>query len=61
MYWEELHADGQPAPFHVRGPSYLTDKKKMLAGAPEFQLMAVDLVTTPTALTHVARYLKSVR
>ena len=44
-YWEELHREPwQGAPFRVRGPGYLADRKKVPAGCPMFQLTAVDLV-----------------
>jgi hypothetical protein len=45
----------------VRGPHYLADKGKVAAGHRAYCLLAVDLVTTPTAVQHVARFLPSVR
>ncbi len=37
------------------------DRVKVSAGPPEFELRAVDLVTTPTAVHHIARFLPCVR
>jgi hypothetical protein len=31
-FWSELHTPGADAPFVVRGPTYLKDKKKVPAG-----------------------------
>jgi hypothetical protein len=45
----------------VRGPQYLADRGKVAAGHRAYCLLAVDLVTTPTAVQHVARFLPSVR
>lgn len=33
--------------WNVRGPNYLKDKKKVTAGQPAYQLVAVDLIRTP--------------
>lgn len=49
------------AEFKVRGKHYLTDRKKIIAGVPEFELRSVDLVKVDKATPHIARYLKSVR
>lgn len=51
----------QAAPFKVRGPTYLKDKKKIAAGDSVFTLAAVDLVALPHAVDHIARYLPSIR
>ncbi|KAF6261931.1 hypothetical protein COO60DRAFT_1699518 [Scenedesmus sp. NREL 46B-D3] len=59
--WSELHAPGKPSLFQVRGPHYLTDRGKVPAGERAYCLLAVDLVTTPAAVLHVARFLPSVR
>ncbi|WIA14448.1 hypothetical protein OEZ85_002973 [Tetradesmus obliquus] len=59
--WSELHAPGTPSLFKVRGPNYLADRGKVPAGQRAYCLLAVDLVTTPTAVQHVARFLPSVR
>ena len=58
--WCGLHragaAAGSPdAPFRVRGARYLDDRRKVAAGAAEFPLRAVELVTTPAPLQHVSR------
>jgi hypothetical protein len=45
----------------VRGPKYLSDHVKVKAGFSAYTLLAVDLVSTPTAVHHLARYLPSVR
>lgn len=45
----------------MRGKNYLTDRKKIEAGPPEFELRSVDLVRMDEPTPHVARYLKSVR
>lgn len=49
------------AEFRVRGKNYLTDRKKIVAGDPEFELRSVDLVKVDKATPHISRYLKSVR
>ncbi|GBF87676.1 hypothetical protein Rsub_00387 [Raphidocelis subcapitata] len=59
--WRELHRNGAAAPFRVRGPRYLQDRAKVAAGPPEFQLAAVEIATTPTAVHHLSRFLPSVR
>jgi len=45
----------------VRGPRYLSDHVKAAAGDCAYSLLAVDLVSTPTAVHHLARFLPSVR
>lgn len=45
----------------VRGPTYLCDHVKVAAGDAAYTLLAVDLVSTPTAVHHLARFLPSVR
>lgn len=45
----------------VRGPHYLADRAKVSAGDSAYALLAVDLVSTPTAVHHLARFLPSVR
>jgi hypothetical protein len=50
-----------PITVQVRGPHYLSDRGKVPAGQRAYCLLAVDLVTTPTAVQHVARFLPSVR
>ncbi|KFM23600.1 hypothetical protein F751_2859 [Auxenochlorella protothecoides] len=49
------------AGFKVRGPSYLADKRKVPAGPPVFELVAVDLLELEEPMLHVARHLPSVR
>ncbi|KAG1680323.1 hypothetical protein FOA52_015413 [Chlamydomonas sp. UWO 241] len=60
-YWDEIHAPGTDAPFRVRGPTYLKDRKKVPAGLTAFTFGAMDVVTMPHAVTHIARYLPSIR
>jgi hypothetical protein len=45
----------------VRGPTYLADRIKAPAGSSAYTLLAVDLVSTPTAVQHLARFLPSIR
>ena len=45
----------------VRGPSYLADKKKVLADEPLFALAAVDLLELDAPTHHIARYLPSLK
>lgn len=47
--------------FKIRGPNYLTDRAKIPAGEPVFELVAVDLLKLDDPVRHVARYLPSVR
>ncbi|GLI71569.1 hypothetical protein VaNZ11_016833 [Volvox africanus] len=73
-YWCEVQVPGTDAPFHVRGPTYLKDKKKILAGAPAFNLGGVELIELPPpgtlvagepsptgVVSHICRFLPSVR
>lgn len=60
-FWSPLHEPGWPQPFHVRGPTYLSDRAKVPAGSCAFTLLAVDLVSTSDAAHHIARFLPSVR
>jgi len=55
------HYMQQPAPFVVRGPTYLKDRKKIPAGFTAFTFGAMDVVTMPHPVEHVARYLRSIR
>ncbi|KAG2483121.1 hypothetical protein HYH03_018011 [Edaphochlamys debaryana] len=63
--WENLHQPGKDAPFKIRGPTYLKDRKKIPAGFSRFVLASMDVVKSPMGQTqpteHVARYLPSVR
>ena len=45
----------------VRGPSYLSDKKKVQADDPLFALAAVDLIELDAPTHHIARYLPSLK
>ena len=45
----------------LRGPSYLSDKKKIPADDPLFALAAVDLIELDAPTFHIARYLPSLR
>jgi len=60
-FWESIHAPGKAAPFRVRGPTYLKDRKKIPAGLAAFTFGAMDVVTMPRPVQHVARYLPSIR
>ena len=51
----------QDCPFVVRGPTYLKDKKKVPAGMAAFTFGAMDMVSVPGAVEHVARFLPSIR
>ncbi|EFJ41032.1 hypothetical protein VOLCADRAFT_99063 [Volvox carteri f. nagariensis] len=72
-FWAEVQVPGTDAPFQVRGPTYLKDKKKVMAGAPAFNLGGVELIELPKAgsmvagepsssglVEHVCRFLPSV-
>ncbi|KAG2452092.1 hypothetical protein HYH02_003127 [Chlamydomonas schloesseri] len=62
--WDQLHQPGKDAPFKVRGPTYLKDRKKIPAGNSRFVLGAMDVIAQPPGPTpheHVARFLPSVR
>lgn len=45
----------------VRGPTYLRDKKKVLADDPLFALAAVDLLEMEAPTFHIARFLPSLK
>eukprot|EP00878_Enallax_costatus_P035281 GHUV01039297.1.p1 GENE.GHUV01039297.1~~GHUV01039297.1.p1 ORF type:complete len:470 (+),score=179.62 GHUV01039297.1:235-1644(+) len=60
-YWSELHTPGTPAPFKVRGATYLEDRNKVDGGTPQFVLGSVDLVETPGPTQHISRFLPAVR
>lgn len=60
-FWSPLHQPGWPSLFQVRGPTYLADHVKVRAGPSAYTLLAVDLVSTPSAVHHLARFLPSVR
>ncbi|PNW71078.1 hypothetical protein CHLRE_17g745697v5 [Chlamydomonas reinhardtii] len=74
-HWSEIHIRGTDAPFVVRGPTYLKDRKKVPAGPPAFRLGAMEMVKlpapgtavggakegTPGVVQHVARFIKSIR
>jgi hypothetical protein len=50
-----------PSLFKVRGTTYLTDKKKVDAAPPMFELVAVDLVELEEPVFHIAKFLPSVK
>ena len=60
-FYEEIHIPGRDAPFHVRGPTYMQDAKKVPAGLPMFELQGIELVKTDGAVNHISRYLAVVR
>lgn len=62
-FWLELHVPGADAPFNVRGPTYLKDRRKIPAGTAAFCLSAVELLVLdkPENRFHVARFLPSIR
>lgn len=45
----------------VRGPNYLTDRKKVPAAPPLFELVAADLLELEEPLYNINRYLPSVK
>eukprot|EP00210_Caulerpa_lentillifera_P004654 g4439.t1 len=49
------------AGYRVRGATYLTDKKKISATEPMFDLHSVDLVKVKQPTPHIARFLNSVQ
>ncbi len=51
----------QACPFVVRGPTYLKDRKKVPAGLTAFTFAAMDVITMPHVVEHVARYLPAIR
>lgn len=56
-----MHTPGTPAPFKLRGATYLDDRTKVDGGTPQFVLGSVDLVETPGPTQHISRYLPAVR
>lgn len=60
-FWEPIHVPGAAQVFSIRGPNYLRDRKKIPAGTGRFRLLACDLAATPSVVSHVARFLPSVR
>ncbi|KDD74041.1 DUF1336 hypothetical protein, partial [Helicosporidium sp. ATCC 50920] len=56
-FWSSPGSGG----FDVRGPFYLQDRKKVKAGTPMFELVAVDLLKLDEPMPHVARLLPSVQ
>ncbi len=42
-YWESIHTEGTDAPYNVRGPTYLKDKKKVPAGKVQVSTVAARL------------------
>lgn len=52
---------GTPAPFKLRGASYLADRTKVDGGMPQFVLGSVDLVETAGPTQHISRFLPAVR
>lgn len=52
---------GTPAPFKLRGVSYLADRTKVDGGMPQFVLGSVDLVETAGPTQHISRFLPAVR
>mmetsp|Transcript_6312 Transcript_6312/g.13904 ORF Transcript_6312/g.13904 Transcript_6312/m.13904 type:complete len:915 (+) Transcript_6312:68-2812(+) len=60
-FWDEIHVEGKDAPFVVRGPTYLKDRKKLPAGQTVFTFASMDVVTLPHPVEHVARFLPAVR
>ncbi|KXZ50551.1 hypothetical protein GPECTOR_16g726 [Gonium pectorale] len=61
--WDQLHQPGKDAPFKIRGPTYLKDRKKIPAGHTRFVLGSMDVIAQPPGpvVEHVARFLPSVR
>lgn len=46
--------------FKVRGKNYLTDRKKVLAAVPMFELVAVDLLEMEEPIYHICQHLPAV-
>jgi hypothetical protein len=57
QYWSSPGDGG----FKLRGPTYLTDRKKVPAQPPMFELVAADLVSLEDHMFDIARYLPSVK
>ncbi|KXZ49242.1 hypothetical protein GPECTOR_22g834 [Gonium pectorale] len=61
--WEECGGEAEGGdgpstsgrPFMVRGPDYMRTKVKVPCGRPLYRLLASDVITSETKLTHVAR------
>ena len=51
----------QACPLRVRGKKYLEDRRKIPAGMAAFHFAAIDIITTPHVVEHVARFLPSIR
>eukprot|EP00891_Asterochloris_glomerata_P006240 jgi/Astpho2/6240/fgenesh1_pg.00088_%23_51_t len=56
-YWSCPGAAG----YKIRGPTYLRDKKKVMAEEPVFGLASVDLVELDAPTLHVAQHLPSIK
>lgn len=56
-YWDDPGAAG----FKVRGPTYLKDKKKILAGPPKFDLDWVYLVKLKSPMKDIGKFLPALR
>lgn len=56
-FWSSPGACG----FKVRGPTYLSDRKKIAASPPMFELVAVDLLQLEEPMINICRHLPSVR
>lgn len=50
-----------PGPPQVRGATYLSDRKKVPAAPPLFELVAADLLELEEPLYNICRYLPSVK
>lgn len=60
-FYEELHTPGHDTPFKVRGPHYLQDGQKVVAGLPMFELVGVELFETQGVVQHISRYIPAIR
>lgn len=56
-FWSSPGACG----FKVRGPTYLSDRKKITASPPMFELVAVDLLQLEEPMINICQHLPSVR
>ncbi|GIL85950.1 hypothetical protein Vretifemale_14471 [Volvox reticuliferus] len=61
--WDNLHQPGKDAPFKIRGPTYLKDRKKIPAGFSKFILGSMDVIQQPPGALHehVARFIPAIR
>ncbi|GLC71676.1 hypothetical protein PLESTF_001148300 [Pleodorina starrii] len=61
--WDNLHQPGKDAPFKIRGPTYLKDRKKIPAGYTRFVLGSMDVIQQPPGVMHehVARFIPAIR